>query len=194
MEYVYPILIFILSVYVINVFYRGRQPTGENQDRYLDQVNYEISNMTGEDNTVSFPVLDPSEYGYRSVGNESLIAIQQNVQKIEHKSTGRYKTSGASFSIPIVKGVRYRIGSGSIQAQKSWQVVAEGRLILTDKAVVFESPQKNERITWTQIADVELLQDGYKISKRNGPPRVFTTDLPNPQFAAALGLLRHRAA
>ncbi len=196
MEYVYPVLIFILSVYIVyEIFFKGKKkPLQSNVISYADQVEIQKSVMLRDDNTASLPVLDANDYGYRAVGKEVLIAVQENVTKVEYKSTGRYKTSGTSFSIPIVKGVRYRFGSGSIKTEKSLQTVAEGRLLLTDKAVVFESPQKNERITWTQIADAEILQDGFKISKRSGPPRLFATDYPDPQFAAALDLFKYRAA
>lgn len=86
--------------------------------------------------------------------------MHDNLKRVELKSTGRYLTEGASISIPIVKGIRYRIGSGSIIPEKSFQVTAAGRLLLTDKALIFESAQKNERIAWGQIANVTRAMDG----------------------------------
>ncbi|MBP7761669.1 MAG: hypothetical protein KA099_12295 [Alphaproteobacteria bacterium] len=195
MEYVYPVLIVILSVYVVYVFMiKGKKKPQQTDISYADQVELQKSLMLNENNTATLPKLDPGDYGYRAVGKEVLIAVQENAKKLEYKSTGQYKTRGASFSIPIVKGVRYRFGSGSIKTEKSLQVVAEGRLLLTDKAVIFESLEKNERITWAQISDIEVLLDGFRISKRSGPSRLYATDYPNPQFAAALDLLKYRAA
>jgi hypothetical protein len=108
---------------------------------------------------------------------------------MEMRSTGRFRTGGASISIPIVKGVRYRIGSGTIRTQKEWQATAQGRLLVTDRALVFEGGDKNERVTWTQVANVELLIDGLIIHKRSGSPRTYVTVSPDPRFSAVVELM-----
>lgn len=144
------------------------------------------------DHTVLTP-LDPAAHGYRPVAKENLIAVQDRASRYELKSSGRYQTTGASISIPIVKGVRYRVGSSRVTAEKSWQETARGRLLVTDKAVVFESPQRNERMTWGQIAAVELTLDGYKIARRKGAPKCFVVDSPDPKFAVVLELMLSRA-
>lgn len=142
----------------------------------------------------SIPVLKAADYGYRPVAKENLLAVQDGATRMEMKSTGRYKTGGTSVSIPIVEGVRYRVSSGTIRTEKSWQATARGRLLVTDKAVVFEGGEKNERITWTQVADIELLIDGFTISKRSGPPRIYQVDSPDPKFAAVVELMLSRTA
>ncbi|KAF0116363.1 MAG: hypothetical protein FD150_533 [Rhodobacteraceae bacterium] len=152
---------------------------------------FKQSLLTGS-NTASLPVLQTSDYGYRPVASENLLAVQDGATRMEMKSTGRYKTGGASVSIPIMKGVRYRVGSGTIRTEKSWQATAHGRLLVTDKAIVFEGGAKNERITWTQVANVELLLDGFTIAKRSGPPRTYQVDTPNPKFAAVIELMLAR--
>jgi hypothetical protein len=99
---------------------------------------------------------------------------------------------GTSISIPIVKGVRYRVGSGSIRTEKKWQATARGRLLVTDKALVFEGGDKNERITWTQVANIESFLDGFIIAKRSGPPRTYVATSPDPKFAAVIELMLAR--
>lgn len=170
---------------------RTAQERREAED-YLDAVDVARQSMVVGENRVSLPVLEASSIGYRPVGKEVVVNVQNDAVRMENKSTGRYSTNGASVSIPVVKGVRFRVGAGSIRGEKSWQATDTGRLILTDKAIVFEGSAKNERITWGQVSDVELLSDGFKVSKRTGPPRFYVTTRPDPQFAAALEFLLAR--
>lgn len=170
-------------------------PTKEKGDRlsYSTKVDTARQDFLTSSTTASLLVLNASDHGYRLVGKEKLLAVQNDAVRMEMKSTG-YSTAGMSISIPIVKGVRFRVGGGNIQTKKSWQETAHGRLLVTDKAIVFESSLKNERITWTQVADIELLTDGYSIAKRNGPPRNYKVASPNPEFAAIVDLMLSRVA
>ncbi|WP_182417462.1 hypothetical protein [Bartonella sp. HY038] len=45
-------------------------------------------------------------------------------------------------------------------------VTAQGRLFVTTSALAFEGDDKREATNWSQIADVEIFQDGIKIQKR----------------------------
>lgn len=164
----------------------------ERRSEYSAALRNARSLLLSDENSASLPVLSAASIGYRAVGRENLIAVHDGISRLEYKSTGRYRTHGASFSVPIMKGVRYRVGSTSVRTQKEWQVIASGRLIVTDKAVAFESPERNERITWTQIAGVELHIDGFTIAKRSGPPRRFIAANPDPHFAVVLELLAAR--
>ena len=175
---------------------RERGPNGASRKSsrltYQEQIGEAKAALLVSHDQASLPVLDPAEIGYRPVSSERLLAVQNGAKRMAMKSTGRYRTVGMSVSIPIVKGVRYRIGTGSIKSDRSWQVTGRGRLIITDKAVAFEGSDKNERITWRQIADVELLKDGFQIAKRSGPARTYVVDRPDPQFAAVLELMLAR--
>jgi hypothetical protein len=156
---------------------------------YPEQIANAKSALLAREDEASLPTLDAAGLGYRPVGNEKVLAVQIGAKRMEMKSTGRYGTAGTSISIPIIKGVRYRIGGGSIRTEKSWQVTGNGRLIVTDKALSFESQDKNERITWSQIADVRIFTDGFQIAKRSGPPRTYVVESPDPNFAAVLELM-----
>lgn len=57
-----------------------------------------------------------------------------------------------------------------------------------------QAREKNERITWTQVADEELLIDGFTISKPSGPPRTYQVASPDPKFAAVVELMLSRTA
>lgn len=192
------ILWLIGIVFVVAIIWGGiagaRKTKAEDKQaaEYSDAIETERQKMIAGEGQASLPVLDPASEGYRPVGKENLLAVQEDATRMEMKSTGRYRTGGASVSIPIVKGVRYRVGSGTIRGEKTWQATDNGRLLVTDKAVVFEGGAKNERITWTQVANIELLRDGFSIFKRSGPPRTYAVASPNPKFAAVIELMLSR--
>lgn len=119
---------------------------------------------------VSVPVLNAADFGYRPVAKENLLAIQNGVTRMEMKSTGRHPS------------------------EKSWQATACGRLLVTDKAIVFEGVEKNERLTWAQVANLEVLLDGFTISKRSGLPRTYQIDRPDATFAAVVEFMLVRTA
>jgi len=186
-------LIVYTPIWIFKKLFRKSDKTpNPKKSSYSDRIQEAKNELLTSNDSASLPVLNTAEIGYRPVGKESLIAVQNNVAKMEMKSTGTYRTSGASISIPIMKGIRYRVGTGSIRGNKTWQATSHGRLLITDKAVIFEGDQKNERITWGQIADIEFLSDGYQIAKRTGPPRTFSIPHPDPKFAAVLELMLDR--
>lgn len=185
------VLFVVLGVIAERSKQRFREQQSEVYSSRIDAVKQSF--LTGSD-TASLPVLSAGDFGYRPVGKENLLAIQDGAVRMEMKSTGSYRTGGTSVSIPIVKGVRYRVGSGRVYSEKSWRATARGRLLVTDKAVIFEGDEKNERITWSQVANVEVLLDGFTISKRSGPPRTYQVFNPDPKFSAMLELMLLRTA
>jgi len=182
----------VLVVFAVKAENKKNAVKLEQSNAYSSEVENAKQTLLTSSSSASLPVLKASDVGYRPVAKENLLAVQDGATRMEMKSTGRYKTGGTSVSIPIMKGVRYRVGSGSIRTEKSWQATARGRLLVTDKAVVFEGGDRNERITWTQIANVELLIDGFTIAKRSGPPRTYQVNNPDPKFAAVLELMLSR--
>nr|WP_250807827.1 hypothetical protein [Neorhizobium tomejilense] len=176
----------------VNLSKKRQQQLLERTQDYNTQIERERHALLSAPDRMSLQPLDPADYDYRPVAKESLIAVQENASFMELKSSGVYRSAGTSVSIPIMRGVRYRVGTGRVASEKSWQVTATGRLLVTDKAIAFESPQKNERITWGQIADVELLLDGYRIAKRSGRPKTFVVHSPDPRFAAIVELMLMR--
>ncbi|MET3560661.1 cbb3-type cytochrome oxidase subunit 3 [Bartonella japonica] len=64
----------------------------------------------------------------------------------------------------------------------------DGRLLVTNQAIVFESPEKNERTTWTRIASVAITYQGCQISRRTGVPWNYEFTA-TPGFAAVVRAL-----
>ena len=192
MEILILIGLVVVGAIVVGIIGAGKQE--ERRKEYDAAIAQERSALLTGPSSASLPVIEPSAVGYRPVGGEKLIAIHDGISRMEFKSTGRYRSHGSSVSIPIVKGVRYRVGNTSVRAVKEWQATAIGRLLITDKAVAFESPERNDRMNWSQIASVELHVDGFTIAKRSGPPRRFVARNPDPQFAAILDIVASRIA
>lgn len=70
------------------------------------------------------------------------------------------------------------------------KVTLRGRLLITDQAIVFESPERNERTTWTRIASVAITYKGCQISLRTGVPRNYRfTAFTSPRFTAVIRVL-----
>ncbi|WP_375647875.1 hypothetical protein [Bartonella sp. CR84HXZ] len=67
---------------------------------------------------------------------------------------------------------------------------ALGRLLVTNQAIVFESPEDNERTTWAGIASVTITYQRCHISHRTGAPWNYRfSAIPNPRFAAVIRAL-----
>lgn len=134
---------------------------------------YDMDEDSATAGDLSLPDLDPADHRYRRVAGETLHHVVDGVSRIEMKSTGRVAGHGLTFSIPIVKGVRYRVGTGRVGGQKKPQVTDQGRILITSKAIAFEGSAKNDRLTWTQIADIDFHADGISVMRRTGPARTF---------------------
>ncbi len=173
---------------------RAPAPTAEAVRSYADAIDKErrwVLLALDDPRRPPEGVPDPT---YRRVAGEALLAMQDGAARFEVRSTGRYRTHGFRVSIPIVAGVRYHIGDQRVRAQSALQQVDAGRLLVTDRAIVFEGAQGNERLTWGQVADVEILIDGFRISRRSGSPRIYAVQFPDPRFAGAIEAMLERTA
>ncbi|OPB31393.1 hypothetical protein [Bartonella sp. AR 15-3] len=108
-----------------------------------------------------FQELDASEYDYRLAPNEKLLGVQEY----------------ANF-----------VGKRRVNKIEQMVVVARGRLLVTDQAIVFESSEKNERTTWTRIASVDITYEGCRVNRRSGIPWNYKFTA-TPRFAAVVRAL-----
>lgn len=121
MEWLILIGVIFLGAIIWGVVSGTKQAKAQNlqAETYSAAITEEKTKMLKGEGQASLPVLDAGSEGYRPVGGEKLLAVQPGATRMEMKSTGRYKTGGGSVSIPIMKGVRYRVGSGSIRTEKA---------------------------------------------------------------------------
>ena len=101
--------------------------------------------------------------------------------------TRRVNYHGLTVSVPIVKGVRYRLGSFSPTIERESELVPidDGRLYLTSKRLLFDGREKNTTIQWRNVVDLRLFEGGLKLDKGTGKD-VFLTIGPGAEEAAAI--------
>lgn len=89
--------------------------------------------------------------------------------------TKRINYSGPSASIKIMKGVRWRVGSVSVQRVSS-EVMTEidrGTLYITSKRLLFDGAKKNTSIAIGKISNFTAFSDGIQIEKGSGRDAYF---------------------
>lgn len=84
--------------------------------------------------------------------------------------TERVGYSGTSVSIPIVKGVRYRIGHYKPHrvTRQELTPIDSGEFYITNKRVVFDGQHKNAAIRYSSLLGVTPYSDGIKLEKSSG--------------------------
>jgi hypothetical protein len=84
--------------------------------------------------------------------------------------TERVGYSGTSVSIPIMKGVRYRVSSYRPQrvTRQELTPIDSGPFYVTSKRVIFDGAHKNSAIRYSSLLGVTPYADGIKLEKSSG--------------------------
>ena len=93
---------------------------------------------------------------------------------IEERVVGRrYEGRSSGVSIRIAKGVSYRVGAsrGHLVVDTANVPVSSGDLILTNKRVIFRGDKKSFNYRLDKLLDVQLFQEGLRLTDSNGKPR-----------------------
>lgn len=113
-----------------------------------------------------------------------------------YKSNGKVGYSGVTVSIPIMKGVRYRVGSGRMGVQKSWVFDNPGVLHVTTTRVVFDGSTKNSSAPMSKIIEMQIDEANrcLLIGRESGPDWAFKMNEfpPADKMAAALAFAEGR--
>lgn len=93
-------------------------------------------------------------------------ACKADLKKIK-RITNRVSYGGPSFSVKIMKGMRYKVGSMSVSASTTEQLITEdsGAFWFTDKRIGFEGLRKSFDFPYAKINFFELIDGGLVISK-----------------------------
>ncbi len=110
------------------------------------------------------------------------------------KQTKRVNYSGFTVSIPIVKGVRYRVGSiaPSVQSDEGLTLLDTGQLYITNNRVFFDGRSKNTTLAYRSLVGVQLFEGGINLEKQTG--RTPTLLIENDPETAAGYIARGLAA
>lgn len=112
------------------------------------------------------------------------------VEWIESRvTTSRVEYSGTSLSVPVVKGVRFRVGSLTPRrvTSRELQVVDRGRLIITNKRIFFDGQAKNTTIELRHLVGVGIDGASLLLDKTSGrDPRLRVLEGDSPLAAAVI--------
>lgn len=118
--------------------------------------------------------------------------LQGPATYFEEKTIRQYSGRSSGISVPVVSGVRVRVGRSH---GTSWntQVLAEddrGSLLVGSRRVVFVGARRTLSIPLHAIATVEAFRDGMHVGVANKPKAVFRTDddLPGLVLKRVLGI------
>ncbi|UOK43654.1 MULTISPECIES: hypothetical protein [Flavobacterium] len=86
-------------------------------------------------------------------------------RKIIHKG---YSHTSQGVSIPIMKGVRYRVGSGrSVPIKEEVTIKHPGNIFLTNLRIVFSSGSKSFEIPFSKLLTLNVYSDGIEFILNN---------------------------
>lgn len=77
-----------------------------------------------------------------------------------YKADGRGGYYGTTVSIPIAKGVRFRMGSGRVYQNKSWQYTDQGELHFTTERLIYNGSTENLQIKWDKVLAITMNPTG----------------------------------
>ncbi len=104
-------------------------------------------------------------------------------------TTSRVDYSGASLSVPVAKGVRFRLGSIAPKrvTARELQVVDTGRLVITNKRLFFDGRAKNTTIEMRHLVGVGIDGASLLLDKTSGrDPRLRVLEGDSPLAAAVI--------
>lgn len=84
-----------------------------------------------------------------------------------------YTFAGPSLSIPIIKGLRYRIASYNVARSESMSPLSAGVLYVTSHRLLFVGQTRNTSINYSKVVEFQLFRDALKILKDSGKPDLF---------------------
>lgn len=105
----------------------------------------------------------------------------------------RTKTVGVSYagltlSLPIIAGVRFRVGQFGVNRQSLpyQHRLGGGDLTVTSERLIFRSPERAITAKLTGIIDITAYNDGVTIQRTQGKPITFVISEPDEDFALVL--------
>lgn len=124
--------------------------------------------------------LNPVKYGYLPISREQLLAAMP-VSLIEVVATGANRA------------FRSYDNTGYYRREVEERATAEGMLLLTTQALVFQSDKRSDRLLWSKISRIDTWAWTFKVHRRSGKPMTFGFYQPNLEFAKALVVLANKA-
>jgi len=83
----------------------------------------------------------------------------------ETRAVRHYKSGGMGFR--VAKGVYLGGSSGSSESKDEWRTLDKGRLILTNKRIIFDGQKENRTVPLEKIISVSPCLDAIEVSSEN---------------------------
>lgn len=107
----------------------------------------------------------------------------------ERQRTRAVSFAGPTVSIPIMKGVRYRMGRYNV-ARETYDYMhsfGHGTLVVTNKRLIFAG-DRSLTCRLANILDVEGYSDGVKVTRTTGKPHTFVYGADQSEFSMVLAM------
>jgi len=137
---------------------------------YETQVENEFQKL---ENGMSIDV-DNSQSPVKLKKDESYLGSMP-VQMGTYKNNGNFKYAAVTARIPIVKGIKLRLGQGKMGFDKSWVYDHPGLLIFTTKRIIFNGDYSNKSIAWSSVLEfaIDSKVDMMLIGSESGKDMAF---------------------
>lgn len=92
----------------------------------------------------------------------------------ERAVRGRYQGGSAGVSFRVAKGVNFRVGQsrGTYHSDREPVAVSSGKLIVTNKRIIFDGDKKGFNITIGQLLSYEVFDNSILVKPTRGNPRL----------------------
>ncbi len=108
---------------------------------------------------------------------EYVVWVYTNVTMYQQKTVRQWVGGSSGVSVRIVKGVYYRTGAtkGHPIEHSTWETIGVGSLVLTNKNVIFYSPNKSVKIPYNKLISYVPYNDGIELHKdgATAKPQIF---------------------
>ena len=97
----------------------------------------------------------------------------------------RRSYGGFGFSIPIMRGISYRVGNYDLNRESENQMtkIDEGTVYITSKRIVFDGQLKNLNIPFSKVIGVTCFKNAFGLNlASSGDPCFTMTDDPRPAY------------
>ncbi|MCL6091400.1 MAG: hypothetical protein M1435_00395 [Actinobacteria bacterium] len=114
---------------------------------------------------------------------------------LDARNTGRWEGASTGVSVPLYRGVRYRVGATRghyVQAEPVLGAIDRGALYLTNHRVLFTGPKQTREVAFAKLVgfqhDQQTGSTAFSLLNRQKPVTVNYGSAASPQFRFRLDL------
>jgi hypothetical protein len=122
------------------------------------------------------------------LGNEVAHVVADCEAFEDRDRTVGVSCAGLTLSIPIVSGLRFRVGQFGVNRQtlRYSHRLGTGDLTVTSERLIFRSPERAITAKLTSIIDIIAYNDGVTVQRTQGKPLTFVLDRADEDFSLIL--------